>query len=140
MGLLSLSLSLSFSLTSIVIQRWLLRTGVAPAAAPVRAHGATGSSGDPAPGTRQADGGSAPEAQVAAWRSPGAPGSSTAPPRAAEALVLAGPPFSSRRARVPALAVRAELGGPLRGAVVGAGTTVAVGGGHALGRWAKVLG
>ena len=59
------------------IHQWLQRTGVAAARATARTHGAPGSSNDPPPEARPADGGAALDTRDATVCTSGPPGSST---------------------------------------------------------------
>ena len=109
------------------IQHWLLRTSVTPAEAPARAHGVpAGLKGGVLSKCRRSHG--TPQGSL---------GARQIPLRAPDALVPAGPPFSSRRVRVLAFAGQAEPGGPLWGAAVGAGTAEALGGDHPFRWWAE---
>ena len=62
------------------IHQWLQRTGVAAARATARAQGAPGSSNDPPPEARPADGGAGLDTRVVTGCTPGPPGSSNDPP------------------------------------------------------------
>ena len=112
------------------IHHWLRRMGVASAGTTACTHGTPGSSNDPPPKARPADGGAALGTRVVTVCAPGPPGSSTdPPPRWAVTLAREGRLFWSRTVRAVAPAFRVGPGGSLGRAAVGARIPRMVGGG-----------
>ena len=121
------------------IQRWLIRTKVDDAATPERTRGVPGGSHGRAPGACQLEFGCGPGIQPASWRSPGIPGSSTGSPPSGRRPGAGASLSSPRGIRVPAIAACRGSGGPPRRAVVGAGSTTRIWGGHPPGRLVSAL-